>query len=168
MEENHGATSSGLGSQIMANSMNDENSQEDNQSVTAILSVKPLGALLWSLFSGVMYGAVAFAFMALIVYIIAGEGILATVNSLLGEAMQLSESKLYALSGMLAIVITVFTSLLKWLNYMLYNASSRLLGPVKTIIEIEEYTNTGKNKTHVNSMKVPGSVHSAINGEVKR
>lgn len=171
MEENRGAASSSLDGQITVNRTVDEirpdRLQVDSgQSTTAIMSVKPLGALLWSLFSGIAYGIVAFSFMALIVFIIDSKGILASVNSLLGEAMQLSTSKLYTLSLLLAIVIAVFTSLLKWLNYMLYNASARLLGPVRTIIEIEQHTR--KSKANRGTRRTPRSVHSAVNGEVKK
>ena len=171
MEENRGIASSGLDGQFIADRIDgevrpDRLQGDDDKSTMVIVSVKPLGALLWSLFSGVAYGVVAFFFMALIVFIIDSKGILASVNSLLGEAMQLSTSKLYALSLLLAVVIAVFTSLLKWLNYMLYNASSRLLGPVKTIIGVEEHTS--KSKSNRGTRRTPRSAHSAVNGEVNR
>lgn len=171
MEENRGIASSSLDGQFIADRIDDEvrpdRLQGDgDKSTMVIMSVKPLGALLWSLFSGIAYGVVAFSFMALIVFIIDRKGILASVNSLLGEAMQLSTSKMYALSLLLAVVIAVFTSLLKWLNYMLYNASSRLLGPVKTIIGVEEHTS--KSKANRGTRRAPRSAHSTVNGEVNR
>lgn len=100
-----------------------------------LTKVKPLPALLWSLFSAVVLALVVFGVMALAVVMADKVGVLAAVNSLMGEAMQLSVGKLIALSVFASIALGLAVAAFKFFKLMLLNAASMLLGPLEVTLE---------------------------------
>lgn len=100
-----------------------------------ITRVSALPALLWSLFSAVVLALVVFGVMALAVVMVDKVGVLAAVNSLMGEAMQLSVGKLIALSAFASIALGLAVAAFKFFKLMLLNASATLLGPLEVTLE---------------------------------
>lgn len=100
-----------------------------------IARVRALPALLWSLFSASVLALVVFGVMALAVVMVDKVGLLAAVNSLMGEAMQLSVGKLIALSALASIALGLAVAAFKFFKLMLLNASATLLGPLEVTLE---------------------------------
>lgn len=100
-----------------------------------ITRVRAMPALLWSLFSAVVLALVVFGVMALAVVLVDKVGVLAAVNSLMGEAMQLSVGKLIALSAFASIALGLAVAAFKFFKLMLLNASATLLGPLEVTLE---------------------------------
>lgn len=100
-----------------------------------ITRVSALPALLWSLFSAVVLALVVFGVMALAVVVVDKVGVLAAVNSLMGEAMQLSVGKLITLSAFASIALGLAVAAFKFFRLMLLNASAMLLGPLEVTLE---------------------------------
>ena len=100
-----------------------------------IARVGALPALLWSLFSAAVLALVVFGVMALAVVMVDKVGVLAAVNSLMGEAMQLSVGKLITLSAFASIALGLAVAAFKFFKLMLLNASAVLLGPLEVTLE---------------------------------
>lgn len=100
-----------------------------------ITRVRAMPALLWSLFSAVVLALVVFGVMALAVVLVDKVGVLAAVNSLMGEAMQLSVGKLITLSAFASIALGLAVAAFKFFKLMLLNVSATLLGPLEVTLE---------------------------------
>lgn len=92
-------------------------------------------ALLWSLFSALVFAVVLFSVMALAVVLVDKAGVLATINSLMGEAMQLDAGKLIMLSALGSIVVGLAAAAFKFAKLMLLNAAALLVGPLEVTLE---------------------------------
>lgn len=97
--------------------------------------MRPAPALLWSLFSALVFSVVLFSVMSLAVVIVDKAGVLATINSLMGEAMQLDAGKLIMLSALGSIVVGLAAAAFKFAKLMLLNAASLLVGPLEVTLE---------------------------------
>lgn len=100
-----------------------------------VTKVRPVPALLWSLFSAFVFSVVLFGVMALAVTLVDKAGVLAAVNSLMGEAMQLDAGKLIMLSALGCIVVWLAAAAFKFIKLMLLNAASLLVGPLEVTLE---------------------------------
>lgn len=118
--------------------------QSGNQRVDALWTdpvrcrvtrVRPVPALLWSLFSAFVFSLVLFGVMALAVVLVDKAGVLAIINSLMGEAMQLDAGKLIMLSALGCIVVWLAAAAFKFFKLMLLNAASLLVGPLEVTLE---------------------------------
>lgn len=100
-----------------------------------VAGVRPVPALLWSLFSALVFAVVLFSVMALAVVLVDKAGVLATINSLMGEAMQLDAGKLIMLSALGSIVVGLAAAAFKFAKLMLLNAAALLVGPLEVTLE---------------------------------
>lgn len=100
-----------------------------------VTRVRPVPALLWSLFSAFVFSVVLFGVMALGVTLVDKAGVLAAINSLMGEAMQLDAGKLIMLSALGSIVVWLAAAAFKFTKLMLLNAASLLVGPLEVTLE---------------------------------
>lgn len=100
-----------------------------------VTGVRPAPALLWSLFSALVFSVVLFSVMSLAVVLVDKAGVLATINSLMGEAMQLDAGKLIMLSALGSIVVGLAAAAFKFAKLMLLNAASLLVGPLEVTLE---------------------------------
>lgn len=100
-----------------------------------VTKVRPMPALLWSLFSAFVFSIILFSVMALAVVLVDKAGVLATINSLMGEAMQLDAGKLIMLSALGCIVVWLAAAAFKFFKLMLLNAASLLVGPLEVTLE---------------------------------
>ena len=100
-----------------------------------VTRVRPVPALLWSLFSAFVFSIVLFGVMALAVTLVDKAGVLAAINSLMGEAMQLDAGKLIMLSALGCIVVWLAAAAFKFTKLMLLNAASLLVGPLEVTLE---------------------------------
>lgn len=97
--------------------------------------VKALPALLWSLFSALVLAVVLFALLSIVAVVADKAGVIAAVNSLMGEAMQLSVGLLLKLSGLASVVLGLAVAAFKFAKLMLLNAGAMLLEPLEVTLE---------------------------------
>ena len=97
--------------------------------------MKALPALLWSLFSALVLAVVLFAFLSIVAVVADKAGVIAAVNSLMGEAVQLSVGLLLKLSGLASVVLGLAVAAFKFAKLMLLNAGAMLLEPLEFTLE---------------------------------
>lgn len=108
----------------------------DGDATVRIVSWKPLSALGWSCFHGLAWGIVWMLFLMLVSFALDKVGVLSMLNSLMGAAMHFDLGRMMMLSVVAGAVIGLFVAFVDFLNMMLLNSYSNLIGPLKAKVTV--------------------------------